>query len=55
LGDEYLKLLQTFSDHRAMLEPNKSRFFEAISQVIAQMGGAVSRDYETLALLAKKV
>jgi len=55
LGDEYLKLLQTFSDHRAMPEPNKSRFFEAISQVIAQMGGAVSRDYETLALLAKKI
>ena len=53
-GDEYLKLLQTFSDHRAMPEPNKSRFFEAIGQMIAQMGGEVSRDYETLALLAKK-
>jgi cyclopropane fatty-acyl-phospholipid synthase-like methyltransferase len=53
-GEEYLKLLQTFSDHRAMPEPNKSRFFEAISQVIAQMGGEVIRDYETLALLAKK-
>jgi hypothetical protein len=53
-GAEYLKLLQTFSDHRAMPEPNKSRFFEAISQVMAQMGGEVSRDYETLALLAKK-
>jgi SAM-dependent methyltransferase len=33
-GIEYLKLLQTFSDYRAMLEPNKSRFFKAISQVI---------------------
>jgi hypothetical protein len=53
-GAEYLKLLQTFSDHRAMPEPNKSRFFEAISQVIAQMGGEVIRNYETLALLAKK-
>jgi SAM-dependent methyltransferase len=53
-GDEYLKLLQTFSDHRAMPEPNKSRFFEAISQVITQMGGEVTRHYETLALLAKK-
>jgi SAM-dependent methyltransferase len=53
-GEEYLKLLHTFSDHRAMLEPNKSRFFEAISQVIAQMGEKVSRDYETLVLLAKK-
>ncbi len=52
-GDEYLKLLQTFSDHRAMPEPNKSRFFEAIGQVITQMGGEVIRDYETLVLLAK--
>jgi SAM-dependent methyltransferase len=53
-GDEYLKLLQTFSDHRAMPEPNKSRFFEAIGQVITQMGEEVIRDYEILALLAKK-
>ena len=53
-GEEYLKLLQTFSDHRAISEPNKSRFFEAISQVITQMGGEVTRHYETLVLLAKK-
>jgi SAM-dependent methyltransferase len=53
-GAEYFKLFQTFSDHRAMPEPNKSRFFEAIGQVIAQMGGEVIRDYETLVSLAKK-
>ena len=53
-GEEYMKLLQTFSDHRAMPEPNKTRFFEEIGRVIAQMGGEVMRDYETLALLAKK-
>ena len=53
-GEEYVKLLWTFSDHRAMPEPNKSRFFEAIRQVIAQMGGEVTRNYETLVLLAKK-
>jgi hypothetical protein len=49
-----MKLLQTFSDYRALPEPNKSRFFEAIGRVIAQMGGEVIRDYETLAVLAKK-
>ena len=53
-GDAYLQLLQTFSDHRSMPEPNKSRFFEAIGEVITQMGGEVIRDYETLVLLAKK-
>jgi SAM-dependent methyltransferase len=49
-GEEYLKLLQTFSDHRVMPE----RFFEEISGVIAKMGGEVVRDYETLAILARK-
>jgi SAM-dependent methyltransferase len=53
-GEAYLKLLQTFSDHRVMPEPNKSRFFEEIERVIAQMGGEVIRNYETIALLAKK-
>jgi SAM-dependent methyltransferase len=53
-GEAYIKLLHTFSDHRAMPEPDKSRFFAAIAGVIAQMGGEVVRDYETLALLAKK-
>jgi SAM-dependent methyltransferase len=54
-GEEYIKLLWTFSDHRAMPEPSRSRFFEAIGRVITQMGGEVIRDYETLALLAKKI
>jgi hypothetical protein len=37
-----------------MPEPNRSRFFEAIREVIVQMGGEVVRHYETVALLAKK-
>jgi SAM-dependent methyltransferase len=53
-GEAYIKLLWTFSDHRAMPEPNRSRFFEAIREVIVQMGGEVVRHYETVALLAKK-
>jgi hypothetical protein len=51
---EHLQLLQTFSDRRAILEPDKSCFFEAIESVIRRLGGEVLRDYETLALLAKK-
>ena len=49
-----MQLLQTFSDHRAMPEPNKSRFFEVIGRVLALMGGEVIWDYETLVVLAKK-
>jgi hypothetical protein len=37
-----------------MPEPNRSRFFEEIGWMIAGMGGQVMRDYETVALLAKK-
>ena len=53
-GEEYLKLLWTFSDHRAMPEPHRSQFFEEIRGVISAMGGEVIRTYETRALLAKK-
>jgi hypothetical protein len=53
-GDEYLKLLQTFSHHRALPEPQRSRFFDEIAAVIRRMGDEVVRNYETVALLAMK-
>jgi hypothetical protein len=54
LGEEYVKLLQTYSEHWAMPEPNQSRLFEEIGRVIAHVGGEVIGAYETLALLANK-
>lgn len=42
------------SNHRAMPEPRRSRFFEAIAEVVRRMGDEVVRDYETVALLARK-
>jgi SAM-dependent methyltransferase len=53
-GADYLKLLNTFSNHRTLPEPNKTRFFEAIAEVIDRSGGVVHRVYETLLLLARK-
>jgi SAM-dependent methyltransferase len=53
-GDEYLKLLQTFSNHRALPEPQRSRFFDEIAAVIRRMGDEVVRAYETVTLLARK-
>jgi len=53
-SEAYLKLLWTFSAHRALPEPDRSRLFEAIGRVIVRMGGEMLRDDETLALLAKK-
>ena len=53
-GDEYLKLLQTFFNHRALPEPQRSRFFEEIAAVMRRIGDEVVREYETVALLARK-
>ena len=53
-GETYIKLLHTFSDYRSMQSTTNTRFFTAIAGGIAQMGGEVIRDYETLVLLAKK-
>jgi SAM-dependent methyltransferase len=51
-GGDYLKLLHTYSDHRTLPEPDKTRFFHAIEGVIERFGGVVHRHYETLLLLA---
>ena len=53
-GADYLKLLHTFSDHRALPEPDKTQFFRAIEEVIHAFGGVVHRKYETVLLLARK-
>lgn len=52
-GASYVKLLHTYSNHRTLPEPEKTRFFQAIAEVIARTGGTVQRKYETLLLLAR--
>lgn len=54
-GEPYLKPLQTFSIHRAMPEPGRSRFLEEIAEIVRQMETEVIREYETVAFLARKV
>lgn len=53
-GNEYLKLLHTYSDHRTLPEPDHSAFFRAIEVVIERFGGVVHRRYETVLLLARR-
>lgn len=53
-GADYLKLLHTYSDHRTLPEPNKTRFFAEIAEVLERTGGAVERKFETLLLLARR-
>jgi SAM-dependent methyltransferase len=53
-GADYLKLLHTFSDHRALPEPNRTTFFQAITDTIERTGGVVRRRYETVLIGARK-
>jgi len=53
-GGDYLKLLHTYSDHRTLPEPDRTRFFHAIEDTIERFGGVVHRQYETLLLLARR-
>ncbi len=52
-GADYLKLLNTFSDHRALPEPERTRFLQTIEGVIARFS-VVERRYQTLLLLARR-
>lgn len=52
-GPEYLKLLNTFSNVRALPEPDRAAFFAAIAGVIERSGGTIQRKYATVLLLAR--
>lgn len=51
---EYTKLLGTYSDHIAIAEPTRLRFFAAIEQVIEAHGGTIAIDYTSDLELARK-
>jgi SAM-dependent methyltransferase len=49
---QFLKLLQTFSNHQALPEPAKTQFFQELEAVLVRFGNVVTRHYETLLLVA---
>ena len=53
-GLQFLKLLQTFSNHQALPEPAKTQFFEGMAAELARFGNVVTCHYETLLLVAHK-
>lgn len=53
-GPQFLKLLQTFSNHQALPEPTKTQFFQGMEAELARFGNRVTRHYETLLLVAHK-
>jgi hypothetical protein len=53
-GSQFLKLLQTFSNHQALPEPAKTQFFQGMEATLARFGNVVTCHYETLLLIAHK-
>jgi len=53
-GPQFLKLLQTFSNHQTLPEPAKSQFFQGMAAELARFGNVVTCHYETLLLVAHK-
>lgn len=51
---EYLDLLDTYSDHRSLPQEVRSRLYEGVSDVIARHGGRVVKEYVAVLFLARK-
>jgi len=52
---QYIRLLNTYSDHRALEESRRRQLYEGIRQVIeTRYGGMVKRPYLTALHMAKK-
>ena len=53
-GHDYMKLLNTSSNHRALALPERSEFFAGIEAKIRKCGGTVTRFYESRLLFAHR-
>jgi SAM-dependent methyltransferase len=51
---EYVRMLDTHSDHRLMAEANRGRLFSALARLAADMGGSVTREHATILHMAQK-
>ncbi len=51
---EYLGLLNTYSDHLRLSEPERAHLFAGIAEVIDRHGGYIERPYLSVLYLAKK-
>ncbi len=51
---EYLGLLNTYSDHLRLAEPDRARLFAGIAAVIDRHGGYIDKPYLAVLYLAKK-
>lgn len=52
--DEYIRMLDTHSDHRLLPEANRTRLFTDLARLADDFGGAVIRDHATILHIAQK-
>jgi len=52
-ADRYMKLLETFSDHRSLPEPNRTHLFRDIRRIIDKHGGSIDRPLQATLFLSR--
>jgi hypothetical protein len=52
--EQYIGLLNTYSDHLMLADESRARLFDAVAQVINQRGGFIDRPYLATLYLARK-
>ncbi len=53
-ADQYIELLDTYSEHRGLPEEKKSKLYSGVREVIEQFGGIVMRPYISALFVATK-
>jgi len=51
--EQYLQLLETYSDHQALPPANKRGLFDGIETILARHGGGRTKPYLTVLYLAQ--
>jgi trans-aconitate methyltransferase len=51
---QYLKLLDTYSDHRALPDERRAALYDGIAEIIDKAGGILTKDYIALLYLTRK-
>jgi SAM-dependent methyltransferase len=53
-ANEYIRMLDTHSDHRLLPQENRERLFAGLAALIDDFGGLVTREHATILHVAKK-
>lgn len=51
---DYLRLINTYSDHRTLKDEDRDRLFDALALVIDEGGGVVVKPYVAVAIVARR-